>query len=406
MNRKTFALLFFVRRTKLLSNGEVPAYLRITVDGSRSEFSINRSIKEVNWDPKRSKAKGKSKESQELNSYIASIRMQIYRCQKQLEEDNKEVTANSLKQAYHGEQLQFKGLLDLFADHNKKMCESVEASKNGFAPSTYERYVHSIKILRNFILSKYSKNELPFAEVNYKFLVDYEHYLRTTRSCIHNSAMKRMRELKKIVRLGMRFDLIKKNPFDSYKISIHNTEREILNEEDLIKLSSKEIDSRRLSIIRDLFKFQCYTGISYVDLFYLKPENLRKNKEGQIWLSFNRGKTNTTCKLPLLKPALETYNKYLKEPRKDGRLFPVPSNQKYNAYLKEVANECGIDKAMTSHMARHTFATSVTLSNGISIETVGKMLGHSKLSTTQIYAKVLDEKINAEMSSLDGLLMN
>ena len=406
MNRKTFALLFFVRRTKLLSNGEVPVYLRITVDGSRSEFSINRSIKEVNWDPKRSKAKGKSKESQELNSYIDSIRMQIYRCQKQLEEDNKEVTATSLKQAYHGEQLQFKGLLDLFADHNKKMCESVEASKNGFAPSTYERYVHSIKILKNFILSKYSKNELPFAEVNYKFLVDYEHYLKTTRSCVHNSAMKRMRELKKIVRLGVRFDLIKKNPFDAYKISINNTEREILNEEDLIKLSSKQIKLRRLSIIRDLFKFQCYTGISYVDLFYLKPENLRKNKEGQIWLSFNRGKTNTVCKLPLLKPALEIYNKYLKEPRKDGRLFPVPSNQKYNAYLKEVANECGIHKALTSHMARHTFATSVTLSNGISIETVGKMLGHNKLSTAQIYAKVLDEKINAEMSSLDRLLMN
>ena len=401
MNRRTFSLLFFVKRTKHLSHGEVPVYLRITVDGKRAEFSIKRSIQESNWDPKRTKAKGKSKTSIELNSYIDSIRMQIYRHQKELEEAQKEVTAESLKNAYHGTVNEFTGLIHLFEDHNKKMYESVQAGKNAFASSTYERYKHSIKILRNFVVFKYSKTDLAFGEVNYQFLLDYEHYLKTKRGCAHNSAMKRMRELKKIIRLGVKLDLIKKNPFDSYTITYDNTEREILNEQDLNKLRSSGIKSRRLSIIRDLFIFQCYTGISYVDLFQLKPENFNKNEDGRICLRFNRGKTNTFCKLPLIKPAEEIYTKYQKEPRKGGKLFPVPSNQRYNACLKEVAIECGISKALTSHMARHTFATTVTLSNGISIETVGKMLGHRKISTTQIYAKVLDEKVFDEMSILD-----
>jgi site-specific recombinase XerD len=404
MKRATFTILFFIKRSKLLKTGEAPVYLRITSNGDSSEISIKRSIKPSLWDTARNKAKGTSPEATEINDYLTSIRGQLFMHQRELQEAGKQITAKVLLNTFLGVGEKQWSLVELFQEHNDNLKQLIG---NGFSPLTLQRYDAALKHIRNYCTVQYNNEKLPLTEVNNKFITGFDFYLKTVAKCQHNSSMKHIKALKKVIRIGLANDYIRKDPFVSYRITQKNVEREYLTQAEIDAIISKEINIQRLDVIRDLFIFQCYTGFAYKDLAALKKENIEIGIDGHRWIVIRRGKTGVTCRIPIFPVTENIIKKYAAHAEViiAGKLLPVPSNQKMNAYLKEVAAICGIDKDLHTHLARHTYATTVTLSNGIPMETVSKLLGHSKLQTTQIYAKVVNQKVEDDIEMLRAKLV-
>ena len=399
MKRATFTILFFIKRSKLLKTGEAPVYLRITSNGDSSEISIKRSIKPSLWDTTRNKAKGASPEAAELNDYISSVRGQLFMHQRELQEAGKQITAKVLLNTFLGVGEKQWSLVELFQEHNDNLKQLIG---NGFSPLTLQRYDAALKHIRNYCSVQYNNEKLPLTEVNNKFITGFDFYLKTVAKCQHNSSMKHIKALKKVIRIAIASDYIRKDPFVNYRITQKNVEREYLTQTEIDAIINKEITIQRLDVIRDLFIFECYTGFAYKDLAALRKENIEIGIDGHRWIVIRRGKTGVTCRIPLFPISENIIRKYAAHAEViiTGKLLPVPSNQKMNAYLKEVATMCGIDKDLHTHLARHTYATTVTLSNGIPMETVSKLLGHSKLQTTQIYAKVVNQKVEDDIEML------
>jgi site-specific recombinase XerD len=399
MTRATFNILFFIKKSKLLKIGTAPIYMRVTVNGNRSEISIKRSILPKLWDTTRNKAKGNSKDSQSLNDYLNSVRGQVYSHQQVLQEDGKIITSKLLINTFLGIGEKQWSLAELFQEHNEKMKTLIGKE---YSPLTYQRYLAALKHVKIFCKSQYRNEEFLLSEINHQFITSFEFYLKTTAKCQHNSAMKHIKALKKVVLIALANDYLRKNPFANYKITVKKSERVCLTQQEINKLIEKEFSIERIEVVRDLFVFQCYTGLSYRDLEKLSKNHIQIGIDGYKWIILNRTKTGSECRIPILPPAENILKKYKNNPchQLKETLLPVPSNQKMNAYLKEVADLCGIDKKLHTHLARYAYATTVTLSNGVPIETVSKLLGHKKIATTQIYAKVLDSKISQDMAKL------
>lgn len=399
MKRATFNILFYIKRTKLLKTGEAPVYFRISINGSAAEASLKRSIKPELWDTARNRAKGNSKESKEINEYLTSVRGQFFVHQRELQEEGKEITAKVLINSFLGLGEKQWSLVELFQQHNNDMEKLVGTE---YSPLTLQRFQAGLKHVETFCEHHCNDKALPLSHVDNKFIKEFEFYLKSTAKCQHNSAMKHVKALKKIIRIALANDFIKKDPFFSYKITTKQVEREVLNEFELQTIADKEIFVERLDIIRDLFLFQCYTGLAYKDLQTLNQEHIQMGIDGNKWIMKKRGKTGISFRVPLFPAAERIVKKYSNHPEcmHAGKLFPVPSNQKMNAYLKEIAGICNINKTLHTHIARHTFATTVTLANNIPMETVSKLLGHTKIQTTQIYAKVLETKLSDDMEKL------
>ena len=401
MKRATFNILFFIKKSKLLKNDTAPIYMRVTINGKRSEISVKRSILPKLWDTIRNKAKGKSREAQALNEYLNSIRGQMYNHQQLMQEDRKTITPKLLTNAFLGIGEKQWTLIELFQDHNNNMKNLINKE---YSPLTYQRYQAALKHIKIFTKAQYNNEALQLTEVNHKFITAFEFYLKTKAKCQHNSAMKHVKALKKIILIAIANDYIRKDPFSNYKITVKKSERDCLTQKEIDALIEKDFNIERVEVVRDLFVFQCYTGLSYRDLEKLSKNHIQIGIDGYKWIILNRTKTGSECRIPILPPAEKILKKYKNNTCHQIRetLLPVPSNQKMNAYLKEVADLCGIDKKLHTHLARHTYATTVTLSNGVPMETVSKLLGHKKITTTQIYAKVLDSKISQDMAFLMG----
>jgi len=277
---------------------------------------------------------------------------------------------------------------------------------------TTKNYKVTRRYIISFLRKKHNLSDYNLAKIDYKFITDFDYYLRTVKPKDHiqpinnNGLMKHMQRFRKILNLGVKLEWLQKNPFDSYEIAFDKTERGFLTPIELEIIDKKEIASKRLEFIRDLFVFSCYTGLSYIDAVNLRVSSLILGIDGQKWISTRREKTNTPLKIPILPRALEIIEKFKSDPRSLNRetVFPLISNQKVNSFLKEIAVLCEIDKRLTFHLARHTFATTITLSNGVPIETVSKLLGHHSIATTQIYAKVLENKVSEDMNKLKNKL--
>jgi site-specific recombinase XerD len=273
---------------------------------------------------------------------------------------------------------------------------------------TLKNYGATEKYIRKFLKQRYRTDDIHLCELNYQFITQFDLFLRTTESLdsfnplSNNGIMKHMERLRKVVTMGFKMDWISKDPFLLYKLKFQRTEREFLIDEEILALHQAELRETRLDTCRDLFLFACYTGLAYIDLANLRADNIVLGIDGELWLRTSRQKTDTRVSVPLLPQAITILNKYKDQPglKKQNKVLPCISNQKMNDYLKEIAAICNIKKNMTFHLARHSFATSITLNNGIPLETVSKMLGHTKLSTTQIYVHVLERKISDDMKML------
>ena len=400
---KTFNLLFFIKKNKIRTNGTAPIYLRITVDGKAAEIAAKRYIDPKKWDNKSQKAIGNSQEAKMLNSYFKTLEHQVYDFHYQMLKEENAVTAMGLKSKLLGTDTEKRMLILIFQEHNDKVEALIDQD---FAPGTLERYKTSLKHTQEFLRWKYKISDIDITKIDHSFIADYDFWLRSVRKCANNTAVKYLKNFKKIIRLCMAHGWITKDPFLGYKAKIKAVERPYLSKEEIKMIYEKEFVSDQLTQVRDIFLFSCYTGLAYVDVKQLSKSNINIGIDGDQWIFTHRQKTDTSTRVPLLPFAQELVLKYKNHPRciNSDVLFPVLSNQKMNSYLKEIAAVCGIDKELTFHIARHTFATTVTLANGVPIESVSKMLGHTNIKTTQHYAKILDKKVSEDMSALRKIL--
>lgn len=402
---KRIALLFIIRKTKMLSNGTVPIYLRITIGDDRIEIATKRYVHPSKWNRIAQKISGSSEEVRNLNAYLKTLEQDIYTAHQQLSLEGKLISAESIKNKLTGkkEKVFFQSLVGIFSDHNKQV-ETLVGSE--YAPGTLERYKTSLKHTVDFIQWKYHVTDFDIAAINHEFITSYEFYLRSVRKCNNNSAVKYIKNFKKIIRICIANGWLTKDPFINYKTKVKEVKRDFLTEAELQTLSNKVFIAERLNQVRDIFLFSCFTGLSYADVKKLKRSEISYGIDREKWIFTSRQKTETSSRIPLLPMSLEILGRYQDHPQcvNTNRLLPVLSNQKMNGYLKEIADLCGIQKKFTFHIARHTFATTVTLSNGVPIESVSKMLGHKNLRTTQHYAKILDRKVSDDMQQLKNKL--
>ena len=403
MKRKSFRILFFLRKGKLLKNGEAPICMRLTVDGCACDILIKRSILSEQWNQAKECARGQGRKAEELNRFIESIRVRLYQIYRELEESGKRITVERIKNLYGGKEENLKTLLQLFSEHNEQ-CKLLVGK--GFAKKTVMRFESTYRYVVEFMQIKYHISDIGLNELTPAFVHDFETFLKTVKSCAQNSANTRLKILKKLMRIALENDLIKKSPFVGYKFKHHETNPDFLTIEEIQRIASKEMTIQCIERVRDIFVFQCFTGLAFGDVAQLSSEHLAKGNNGEMWIRKTRQKTKNTCHIPLLPVAVGLIDKYKNHPvcLNTGKMFPVISNQKMNLYLKEIANICGIEKKISSHTARHSYATSVCLANGVSMENVAKMLGHASTNVTKHYARVLDSSIMRDMENVKNIL--
>ena len=397
----TLGVIFFTRKKR--NNPEIlDIYVRITVNKERSEFSIKRDIAVCNWDIFRCRAKETDQNLILLNTYLDDVYAEVLNAHKQLHSERKVITAKGIKLRYFGEDEQRITLMKAVEYHNQNI-------NNELRSGTLKNYFSTEKYLRQFLQEKHKTDDIYLIQLNYRFIVNFENYIRTfkpkkkRRTCTNNGVMKHLSRLMKITNMAIRMEWLEKDPFKNYKLRFVKNERDYLTERELDLLEGTSFMTIGLQIVKDIFLFSCYTGLSYIDIKELNPNQILVGIDGNKWIHTKRIKTNEQLKIPLLPKAKKILEKYKNEIVASDKLLPVYSNQKMNKILKEIAKACGIHKNITFHVARHTFATTVTLSNGVPIETVSKLLGHTKLTTTQIYARVLQKKVGEDMQNLMNL---
>jgi len=395
----TFSIIFFLQRNKATNDGKAPIYLRITVNGKRSLISVNRKILMDKWNNDAGKVNGTTVEIRELNRYLESIKHNIYKIQRKLQDQNRPITSQLIKDIYLGKEENQKMLLKIFQDHNDQVDRLIGKD---FAPGTAERYKTARKHVESYIKLQYNTDDIPVKDVDHQFITGFEYYLKTERKCSHNTAIKYITNFKKIIRIAFANDWIQKDPFFNWKAKLKIVDREFLTQEEIQQMVEKKLHAGRLDQVKDIFIFCCFTGLAYADVKKLSIDDVVLGIDGEHWIKIKRTKTDTRSNIPILPTAQAILDKYQDFPDVvNGKLLlPVLSNQKMNAYLKEIADLCEINKNLTFHLARHTFATTVTLTNGVPIESVSKMLGHKSLKTTQHYAKILDRKVSDDMKKL------
>jgi len=398
--RAMLNLLFFIRTSKLLKTGEASINLRVTVSGKSVEMAIGKNVMPKQWCSERGGVVGNNKEAKLINNYIDQVKSDFFELYRQFSYEGKKITAQSLKNAWLGiEEDDQKMIIEIFQEHNEHVKLLIGKD---FAYATYQRYVTSLMHVQDFIKKKYKQKDLPLKALDYNFITGLELYLKTDRNCGHNTTAKYIKNFKKIVRIAIANAWIKSDPFANHKMPLKKIDRGFLNETEIDIIKRKDFGVERLNYVRDIFLFACYTGLAYSDLKKLSKKNLVPGKNGLLWIHTKRTKTDNECHIPLISAAKEILNKYSFHPYciENDVLLPVYSNQKTNAYLKEIALICGIEKNLTSHLARHTFATTITLNNNVPIESVSKMLGHSSINMTKTYARLLDKKVESDMSAL------
>ncbi len=398
MKRNYFSVLFFIKKSKLLKNGEAPVCLRITVNGQRAEVQIKRSIDTRKWNNKKECAAGKDRQSQELNHYIDTVRARILQIHRELEMDGKAITADIIKQHFYGENNKPKMLLEVFNEHNKK-CRDLLGKD--YVLGTVLRYERTVTYLTEYMKKDYRISDLPIRELDQAFITGFEHFIKTEKSCAQNATVKYLKNLKRITRIALANKWMDTDPFFDIQFKYTPTNREFLVEEEIRLLLEKGFSIPRLEVVRDIFVFCCFSGLAFTDVQHLWTEHIFCDNKGEYWIRKPREKTNNMCNIPLLDIPKQILEKYKNHPEclRKGCLLPVPSNQKMNGYLKEVGELCGIQKTLSTHVARHSFAC-LTLANKVSMESIAKMLGHTDIRTTKIYAKVLDQTISDEMQVL------
>lgn len=400
----TFSILIWINSSRA-KNNSAELYARITVNSKRANISLRKKIDINTWDKAKSRVKGNSQKARVINQYIEQTKSNIFQVYQDLKSERKLITAQLIKARFLGTDNVKQTIHGVIKYHNEYLAHKLHKD-------TLRSYKTSQRYILEFIKEKYKTSDVYLENLNYQFIIGFENFLRnyvcekSLRTIGNNTTVKHIKRLKKMINMAIALEWLHKDPFIKFKIKLEKREREFLTPAELNLIECYESKIIRLDLVKDLFLFSCYTGISYIDIMGLTNENILRGIDGNLWIEISRVKTNTLVRLPLLEVPKNMISKYKTDLRAQSinKLFPKISNQKLNSYLKEIADLCGIKKNLTFHMARHTFATTVTLTNGVPIETVSKLLGHTKLTTTQIYAKVIESKVSEDINNLKELL--
>ncbi|MDD4991804.1 MAG: tyrosine-type recombinase/integrase [Paludibacter sp.] len=398
--KSTYRVLFYLKKNAILKNGKTIIMIRITINGEIAQLSSKLQVNPDSWDVKTGKVKGRAAEANNINRQLDNLKAAIDKAYTKQFDEFGYVTPEKIKNTILGIDRKYKTLLEYFDMHNKQY-----AMKIGYSTSniTYNRYLLLRERLEFFMKEHYNISDIDINEVTPVFLDSFYIHIRNQYNSAHNNAMKAMQRLRKIFYFAKNTGLNIPDPFWDFNIGFETAERDFLSQKEIETIQSKQFVSKRVEQVRDLFIFCCYTGLSYIDLCNLKDSNIHAAFDNSLWIMSKRQKTNVQFNVRLLNTPIQILDKY-KGSQKDGKILPVISNQKLNEYLKEIGDLCSITKNLTFHMARHTFATTIALSNGVPIETVSKMLGHKSIKTTQIYAKITDIKMSNDMQKLSEII--
>ena len=395
MVRSSFAILFFIRDSRVRKDGTTSIEVVLTVNGERCTFSTGKKVKSCNWDKNKQQVKGKDEEAQSLNNYLKAIKAKLYQKEAELLDRGFIITADLLRDAYFDkvESIKERSLFEVFEEHNQEQEKMIG---NGVSKATYWVSVYTIRLLREFVQQKYKREDLYLRELNLNFIQSFHSFLRIDKGMAQNSSTKHLKLLKKIINLSVANSYMAFNPFSTYKVEREPVDIDFLDEEELRKIINFDTPLPRLERAKDMFLFGCFTGLSYIDIKTLTPEHFEKDSAGRIWIKKRRVKTGVLSRIPLLPIAKLILDKY-----KGGeKLLPIQDPADINKYLKDIAILCGINKRICFHTSRHTFASTVTLANNISLEVVSKMLGHTNTRMTAHYAKLIDKCIGEQMDKL------
>lgn len=394
-----FNSIVYLRNSKINKKGDAPIYGRVTLNGARFDVSLQVSCKPKNWDSNKGLVKGNSEEARYKNKQITNFLLKTRKIYVDMVEKSEYLDINQIRDIYTGKTISKRTLLKIFKEHLEYLNSLLGID---YEKATIVKYNTTFKHLSSFLKVRYGKSDIFLQELKLNFIVQFEHYLKVDLQNAQNSTYKHLQRFKRIINIAVENDWLDKDPFKGYSIKKEQKDRGFLTTDELKSLETKEILITRLDEVRDMFVFSCYTGLAYIDIFKLEKSDIKIGIDGEKWIKIKRHKTKTNSMIPILSKALEIIQKYSNHPKviNTERLLPVLTNQKTNAYLKEIADICGINKNLTFHIARHTFATTVTLTNGVPIETVSKMLGHKKITTTQIYSKVVEQKVSYDMQIL------
>lgn len=402
MLENSFGMAFFLKTAHKGSKIRA-VHLRITVDGITKETSTKRKWDISRWDQKTERAVGTKEDARSLNFFLDSLTLKINEIKTEMIYNGNFITAEKVMDHILGRVTPKVKLLEEFQKHNDEM-EALLGK--GYAKGTLQRFTITKNHLAAFIQFKFKRDDMEFADLNLEFVKDFEFYLRTVRDCSNNTTLKYIANFKKIVIRAIDKEIINKDPFKNFKGRKTKMIKKPLTTQELYELERHYFTTDRLNVVRDVFVFQCYTGLAYIDAYQLKKTDIKKGIDGNLWIMSERQKTNSTTNVPLLPQALRIIEKYKDHALciQRGTVIPVSSNQKMNEYLKEIAILCGFPFTLNTHIARRTFGSTVTLNNNVPINVVKELLGHASVKQTEAYAITEQATIGREMSILNKKL--
>ncbi|MRX46699.1 MULTISPECIES: site-specific integrase [Bacteroidota] len=393
--RSTFKLLFYLKKNEPKKNGNVPVMGRITIDGTPKSFSTKLDINPNNWDLKHGRVLGKSAQALSTNLKLDNIRVRINNIYDDMLKDEGFATAQKVKLSFLGVGVMDDAILKVFKDQNENFERMVSKGKR--SQNTFNKYKTVYNHLSEFIKERYHREDMAFRELTSDFIREFDFFLRIDKECMHNTVWVYSMPVIALAELAIKKGLIRQNPFEDYEISMEETDRSYLLKEDVEKLMLLKPSKSKYELVKDLFIFSCFTGLSYIDIQKLKWSNIQSFFDGHQWIISRRKKSDVASNVRLLEIPKRIIEKYRGVTRNEY-VFPVPSNATCNSHVKKLIEEAEIvtEQKVTFHTARHTFAT-MFLTEGVPLESLSKMMGHKNISTTQIYAKITSQKISKDM---------
>lgn len=401
--RSTFKVLFYLKRTAVrVSDGKVPVMVRITINGEPAPFSAKLFVTPSLWLTKAGKVKGRASEAEEINPQLDEIRTRINNHYYRILREDDFVTAEKVRNAFLGIGVMENCILKDFQNMNREFGEMVK--KNLRSQSTYTKYLTVYKHLETFMWEKKKRTDMAYKELTKDFIDDFDSYLRNEKGLSANTLWIYTMPVLSLTDKAWRRGIIPTDPFSEYQLEMEETDRGYLTEEEIRTIANATFKSKQACLVRDMFLFGCFTGLSYIDIKTLTYDKIqRMDFDGEEWIITRRTKTRVSSNVPLMEIAKELIERY-KGLAEDDFVFPMPSNGTCNNQLKKIAMACGINKEVSFHLSRHTFATTVYLCNGGTIEALSKILGHKHISTTQIYAVMTNKMVSSDFRSISANL--
>ena len=402
MERKTFSVVFFCKKTKVTKKGKAPIYVRIKTCGTATEIYTQCQIEPQRWNQRLERSLYKDEIDTQINNIVASYRANILAAYDQLIKEGKEPNCFAIKQKLGNPDERTKPFLAEFAKYCDRKQKEVGVR---LTQTTANKYHRLLRYMTEYIQAQYRKDDLTLEQINYEYIDGLNIFIQTAHKCRTNGAINLLCCLKNFTLFCLRNEWIEKDPFRNYKMKEEkNKDKDHLTKSELELLASKPILNARLERIRDVFTFCCFTGLAFTDVDNLWAEHITTDEQGALWIHKPREKTTVMSRVPLLPHPIRLLEKYRDDPelQAQGKLLPVPSNQRMNAYLKELAVICNIDKTLTTHVARHTFAC-LAVEYGMPIDVLAKILGHTNTNMTRHYAKFSESLIGREMQKIGSI---